>query len=464
MFNKTIDKFIAGTLVATNILSVSAYASANNDRKEVQGKIASVERSYNECDLVEYYDTYENACKRLEFLQKYCNVLSSDIVEGNFDIVREYTDKFVVDDNASITLANAQKSIIEKGGFVKNYSFEKGKVKEITSSKEIASSSKIFEGESEKEVLNQVKSYINELERDYDDEKYDVDVDINVNPVYEVEPQKEEISKRFDSNQAALDYVNNMESKGYSVDYEINKVNVDVDSDVEYAYTYDRDTGHGLLFDKDQAEVYLVGHRRVRNDLIAQGYSLTDVSFERVRRWDTWTYDIVYTYSKPIVKTTTVVKYDLDATLTKKGIVKGYEANVDYSIIQNEYKEVLKDLLIINSKFKENINGFKLEVKLLLDEFVNSKNGQIDKDLPRYDINYYFKKLENIIPTPDTEEEKEKLDKEIENNYEKEYDKKTPKTGDDRDIELLLFLSGLSTLGLIATGKKKEQEIKKTLK
>ncbi len=464
MFNKTIDKFIAGTLVATNILGVSASAGANNDRKEVQGKIASVEKSYDECDLVEYYDTYENACKRLEFLQKYCNVLSSDIIEGNFDVVREYTDKYVVDDNASITLANAQKAIIEKGGLVKSYSFEKGKIKEITSSKEVAASSKTFEGNNEKEVLNQVKAYINELEKDYDNEKYDVDADIDVHPIYETEPQKEEISKRFDSKQAALNYVNDMESKGYNVEYGINNVNVDVDSNVEYVYAYDRDTAHGLLFDKDQAEVYLAGHRRVRSDLIAQGYSLTDVSFERVRRWDTWTYDIVYTYSKPIVKTTTVVKYDLDATLTKEGIVKCYEANVDYSIVQNEFEEVLKDLLIINSEFEENINGFKLEVKLLLDEFVNSRNGQIDKAIPKYDINYFYKKLENIIPTPDTEEEKEKLNNEIENNYEKEYDKKTPKTGDNREIELLLFLAGLSSIGLIATGKKKESEIKKTLK
>ena len=40
----------------------------------------------------------------------------------------------------------------------------------------------------------------------------------------------------------------------------------------------------------------------------------------------------------------------------------------------------------------------------------------------------------------------------------------TPKTGDDRDIELYLFLAGLSSLGLIATGKKKEDEVKKKLK
>ena len=71
MFSKTVDKFIAGALVATNILSVSASAGVDNDRREVQGKIASTEKSYNECDLVEYYDTYENACKRLEYLQKY---------------------------------------------------------------------------------------------------------------------------------------------------------------------------------------------------------------------------------------------------------------------------------------------------------------------------------------------------------------------------------------------------------
>lgn len=65
MFNKKIDKFIAGTLVATNILGVSAATAINNDRKEVQSNIASSMKTYGECDLVEYYDTYENASKRL---------------------------------------------------------------------------------------------------------------------------------------------------------------------------------------------------------------------------------------------------------------------------------------------------------------------------------------------------------------------------------------------------------------
>ena len=100
----------------------------------------------------------------------------------------------------------------------------------------------------------------------------------------------------------------------------------------------------------------------------------------------------------------------------------------------------------------------------MLDEFINFRNGQIDKDIPRHDIYYFFEKLENIIPKPDTEEEKERLEKELETYYEREYDKNTPKTGDDRNIELYLFLAGLSTFGLIATGKKKEDEIKKTLK
>lgn len=464
MFGKTVDKFIAGALVATNILSVSASAGVNNDRREVQGKIASTEKSYSECDLVEYYDTYENACKRLEYLQKYCNVLSSDIVEGNFDVVRQYTDKYVIDSNASETLENAQKAILEKGGAVTNYSFEKGPVKEIVSSKEILSSNKTLKGNSEKDALEQARNYVTKLEKEYGDEKYDVDVDINTKPIYEIEPEKIDVSKRFDSEQSAIAYVNDMKSKGYDVDYDINKVNVDVNSDVEYVYAYDRDTAHGLLFDNDQAEVYLISHKRVRSDLIAQGYALTDISFERVRRWDTWTYDIVYTYSKPIVKTTTTAKYDLDATLTKDGVINGYEADIDYTVTENEFEESIKDILVISSEIEENIDGFKLEVRLLLDEFINFRNGQIDKDIPRHDINYFFEKLETIIPKPDTEEEKERLDKELETYYEREYDKNTPKTGDDRDIELYLFLAGLSTLGLIATGKKKEDEIKKTLK
>lgn len=464
MFSKTVDKFIAGALVATNILSVSASAGVDNDRREVQGKIASTEKSYNECDLVEYYDTYENACKRLEYLQKYCNVLSSDIVEGNFDVVRQYTDKYVIDSNASEMLENAQKAILEKGGVVTNYSFEKGPVKEIVSSKEILSSNKTLKGNSEKDALEQARNYVTKLEKEYSDEKYDVDVDIDTKPIYEIEPEKIDVSKRFDSKQDALAYVNDMKSKGYDVNYDINEVNINVNSDVEYVYTYDRDTAHGLLFDKDQAEVYLIAHRRVRPDLIAQGYALTDISFERVRRWDTWTYDIVYTYSKPIVKTTSTVKYDLDATLTKDGIINGYEADIDYTVTENEFEESIKDILTISSEVEENINGFKLEVRLLLDEFINFRNGQIDKDIPRHDIYYFFEKLENIIPKPDTEEEKERLEKELETYYEREYNKDTPKTGDDRNIELYLFLAGLSTFGLIATGKKKEDEIKKTLK
>ena len=133
-------------------------------------------------------------------------------------------------------------------------------------------------------------------------------------------------------------------------------VNVEVNGDIEYIYAYDRDTAHGLLFDKDQAEVYLIAHRRVRPDLISQGYTLTDVSFERVRRWDTWTYDIVYTYSKPIVKTNTTVKYNLNANLTKDGVINGYESTIDYEIIENEFKETIKDILVIDSEIEENIN------------------------------------------------------------------------------------------------------------
>ena len=253
-----------------------------------------------------------------------------------------------------------------------------------------------------------------------------------------------------------------MRAKGYNVDYDVDKVNVEVNGDIEYIYAYDRDTAHGLLFDKDQAEVYLIAHRRVRPDLISQGYTLTDVSFERVRRWDTWTYDIVYTYSKPIVKTNTTVKYNLNANLTKDGVINGYESTIDYEIIENEFKETIKDILVIDSEIEENINGFKLDVRLLLDEFINFRNGQIDKDIPKHDIDLFFKKLERIIPKPDTEEEKERLEKELENHYDRKYN--TPKTGDDRDIELYLFLAGLSSLGLIATGKKKEDEVKKKLK
>ena len=123
MFNKKIDKFIAGTLVATNILGVSAATAINNDRKEVQSNIASSMKTYGECDLVEYYDTYENASMRLKYLEKYCNVLSSDIIEGNFNVVREHTDRYVIDGDASSTLENAQKSISEKGGVITNYNF-----------------------------------------------------------------------------------------------------------------------------------------------------------------------------------------------------------------------------------------------------------------------------------------------------------------------------------------------------
>lgn len=462
MFNKKIDKFIAGTLVATNILGVSAATAINSDRREAQSNISSSMKAYGECDLVEYYDTYENASKRLEYLEKYCNVLSSDIIEGNFDVVKEYTDRYVIDGDASLTLENAQKSILEKGGVITNYNFEVGTVKEITSSKEVLSSSKSLKGKTESEALKESKEFINKLEKEYSDEKYDVDADVNTKPVYEVEPESINVSKQFDSEKDALAYVNDMKAKGYNVDYDIDRVNVNVNGDVEYVYAYDRDTAHGLLFDKDQAEVYLVGHRRVRPDLISQGYALTDVSFERVRRWDTWTYDIVYTYSKPIVKTNTTVKYNLNANLTKEGVINGYEATVLYEVIENEFEEVVKDILVIDSEVEENINGFKLEVRLLLDEFINFRNGQIDKDIPKHDINFFFKKLERIIPKPDTEDEKERLEKELENHYNRKYD--TPKTGDDRDIEFYLFLAGLSSLGLIATGKKREDEVKKTLK
>lgn len=462
MFNKKIDKFIAGTLVATNILGVSAATAINNDRKEAQSNIANSMKTYGECDLVEYYDTYENASKRLEYLEKYCNVLSSDIIEGNFNVVREYTDRYVIDGDASSTLENAQKSISEKGGVITNYNFEKGTVKEVASSKEVLSSSKSFKGKTESEALRESKEFITKLEKEYSDEKYDVDVDVKTNPIYETEPESINVSKEFDSEKDALAYVNDMRVKGYNVDYDVDKVNVEVNGDIEYIYAYDRDTAHGLLFDKDQAEVYLIAHRRVRPDLISQGYTLTDVSFERVRRWDTWTYDIVYTYSKPIVKTNTTVKYNLNANLTKDGVINGYESTIDYEIIENEFKETIKDILVIDSEIEENINGFKLEVRLLLDEFINLRNGQIDKDIPKHDINLFFKKLERIIPKPDTEEEKERLEKELENHYDRKYN--TPKTGDDRDIELYLFLAGLSSLGLIATGKKREDEVKKKLK
>ena len=46
MFNKKIDKFIAGTLVATNILGVSAATAINNDRKEAQSNIANSMKTY----------------------------------------------------------------------------------------------------------------------------------------------------------------------------------------------------------------------------------------------------------------------------------------------------------------------------------------------------------------------------------------------------------------------------------
>lgn len=464
MFNKTVDKFIAGTLVATNIFGVSAANAINNDRREVQGQIAHSSKSYDECDLVEYYDTYENACKRLEFLQKYCNVLDSEIIEGNFDVVKSYTDKYVINGNASETLKNAQEAIIANGGEVTDYKFEKGTVKEVVSTKKILSDSKKVNAKTESEALKKSKDFVSSLEKEYNEDNYNIEVDVNTKPIYEVEPETISVSKTFNSESEAINYVNDMKTKGYNVSYDIDRVDVDVKGDVEYIYAYDRDTAHGLLFDNDQAEVYLVGHRRVRPDLISQGYALTDVSFERVRRWDTWTYDIVYTYSKPVVKTNTVVKYDLDATLSKDGVISGYEADIDYDINEIEYEEVERDLLVISSEVNENINGFKLEVKLLLDTFINFRNGQIDKDIPKHDINYFFKKLEEIIPKPDTEEEKERLENELETYYNKEYRGNSPKTGDDRDIELYLFLLGLSSVGLIATSRKKEDEIKKKLK
>ena len=418
----------------------------------VNEKLKVSSTNYSTPTYREYYD----------LLEKYCNVLSSDIIEGNFNVVREYTDRYVIDGDASSTLENAQKSISEKGGLITNYNFEKGTVKEVASSKEVLSSSKSFKGKTESEALRESKEFITKLEKEYSDEKYDVDVDVKTNPIYETEPESINVSKEFDSEKDALAYVNDMRAKGYNVDYDVDKVNVEVNGDIEYIYAYDRDTAHGLLFDKDQAEVYLIAHRRVRPDLISQGYTLTDVSFERVRRWDTWTYDIVYTYSKPIVKTNTTVKYNLNANLTKDGVINGYESTIDYEIIENEFKETIKDILVIDSEIEENINGFKLDVRLLLDEFINFRNGQIDKDIPKHDINLFFKKLERIIPKPDTEEEKERLEKELENHYDRKYN--TPKTGDDRDIELYLFLAGLSSLGLIATGKKREDEVKKKLK
>lgn len=461
MFNKKVDKLIAGTLVTTNILGVSVANAVNDEKREVQEEIFYSSKSYDDCDLVEYYDSYENAIKRLEFLTKYCNVLDSEIIEGNFDVVKSYTDKYVVDGDRNKMLENTKNAIINNGGEVIDYKFDSGIVKEVVSTKNILSDSKTFSAKTESEVLNKSKDFINSLEKEYDEDNYDINVDVKSNPIYLVEPERVNVSKTFDSEDEAINYINDMESKGYSVSYDINMVDVDVKGDTEYVYAYDRDTAHGLLFDKDQAEVYLIAHRRVRPDLTSQGYVLTDVSFERVRRWDTWTYDIVYTYSKPIVKTDTVVKYNLDATFSKGGVINGYESCVTYDIDEIEYEEVLKELLTITSEFEENIDGFKLEVKLLLDEFLNNRNGQIDKDIPKHDINYYFKKLEEIIPKPDTEDEKEKLENEINNDY----DKKTPpKTGDDRNIELYLFLCGLSSIGLIATGKKKEDELKKKLK
>lgn len=464
MFNKTVDKFIAGTLVATNIFGVSAANAINNDRREVQSQIAHSSKSYDECDLVEYYDTYENACKRLEFLQKYCNVLDSEIVEGSFDVVKSYTDKYVINGDASETLKNVQDAIVANGGEVVNYNFEKGTVKEVVSTKKILSDSRVVSAKTESEALKKSKALVSSLEKEYDEDNYNIEVDVNTKPIYEIEPETVNVSKTFNSESEAINYVNDMKSKGYNVSYDIDRVDVDVKGDVEYIYAYDRDTAHGLLFDNDQAEVYLAGHRRIRPDLISQGYALTDVSFERVRRWDTWTYDIVYTYSKPVVKTNTVVKYDLDATLTKDGVISGYEANIDYDINEIEYEKVERDLLVITSEVNENINGFRLDVKLLLDTFINFRNGQIDKDIPKHDINYFFKKLEEIIPKPDTEDEKERLNRELETYYNNEYKGNSPKTGDDRDIELYLFLLGISSLGLIATGRKKEDEIKKELK
>ena len=464
MFNKTVDKFIAGTLVATNILGVSSANAIDNDRREVQGQIAHGNKSYDECDLVEYYDTYENACKRLEFLQKYCNVLDSEIVQGSFDVVKSYTDKYVINGDASETLKNAKEAIIANGGEVVNYNFERGTVKEVVSTKKILSDSRVVSAKTESEVLKKSKALVSDLEKEYNEDNYNIEVDVNTKPIYEIEPETINVSKTFNSESEAINYVNDMKEKGYNVSYNIDRVDVDVKGDVEYIYAYDRDTAHGLLFDKDQAEVYLAAHKRVRPDLISQGYSLTDVSFERVRRWDTWTYDIVYTYSKPVVKTNTVVKYDLDATLTKDGVINGYEANIDYDINEIEYEEVERDLLVISSEVNENINGFKLEVRLLLDAFINFKNGQIDKDIPRHDINYFFKKLEEIIPVPDTEKEKERLEKELETYYNKEYRGDSPKTGDDIDLEFYLLLAGLSSIGLIATSKKKEDELKKELK
>ena len=50
-----------------------------------------------------------------------------------------------------------------------------------------------------------------------------------------------------------------------------------------------------------------------------------------------------------------MVKYDLDATLTKDGVINGYEANIDYDINEIEYEEVERDLLVISSEVNENI-------------------------------------------------------------------------------------------------------------
>ena len=90
------------------------------------------------------------------------------------------------------------------------YNFEKGTVKEVASSKEVLSSSKSFKGKTESEALRESKEFITKLEKEYSDEKYDVDVDVKTNPIYETEPESINVSKAFDSENDALPYVNDL--------------------------------------------------------------------------------------------------------------------------------------------------------------------------------------------------------------------------------------------------------------